>query len=350
MAAQLHYNNIYTKTIHMKINGHLIIPVLDDEKYMWALAHVGGIPVIRRMALEEARKGVEQITVLVRKKDEELDRALSGTPAEVVVLAASEGVDDAVRKLGDTGDVTIRGISVHDENGRKQLENKLLAGLVKDTEGVMSRLVNRRISLAVTRRLMNRSVTPNQMTWVSMGIGLLGALFFLPPGQIAQIVGALLFLLHSILDGCDGELARLKFQESRFGGIFDYWSDNIVHVAVFTCIGIGWTQHGGGSYALLSSLLAVGGTVMSAWLVFEHTMRDRKGGGPLYTSVSTENGKSMLVRIVDLLSRRDFIYLVVLLALFGKIHWFLVMTAVGAPIYAIVLLVVIDRDKRRRTT
>jgi len=326
-----------------------MIPILNDEECMWALAHVGGIPVIRRMVLEETRKGIEQITVLVREKDEELDRALSGTPAEVVLLAASEGVDDAVRKLG-AGDVTIRDILVHDEDGRKQLENKLLAGLVKDTEGVMSRLVNRKISLAVTRRLMNHNVTPNQMTWVSMGIGLLGALFFLLPGQIAQIVGALLFLLHSILDGCDGELARLKFQESRFGGIFDYWSDNIVHVAVFTCTGIGWAQHGGGSYALLFSLLAVGGTLMSAWLVFEHTMRGKKGEGPLYTSVSTENGKSMLVRIADLLSRRDFIYLVVLLALFGKIHWFLVMTAVGAPIYAIVLLVVIDRDKRRRTT
>jgi phosphatidylglycerophosphate synthase len=327
-----------------------MIPILNDEECVWALAHVGGIPVIRRMVLEETRKGVEQITVLVRKKDEEVDRALSGTPAEVVVLAASEGVDDAVRKLDDgAGDVTIRDIPVHDEDGRKQLEKELLAGLVKDTEGIMSRLVNRRISLAVTRRLMNRNVTPNQMTWVSMGIGLLGALFFLLPGQGAQVAGSLLFLLHSILDGCDGELARLKFQESRLGGIFDYWSDNIVHVAVFACIGIGWAQHGGGSYVLLFSLLAVGGTLISAWLVFEHTMRGKKDGGPLYTSVSTKNGKSILVRIADMLSRRDFIYLVVILALFGKIHWFLIMTAAGAPVYALVLLMIISKDKRRRT-
>jgi len=333
----------------MNTSEHLIIPVLNDEERTWALAHVGGIPVIRRMILEKTRKGVERITVMVREKDEKVDRALSGTPAEVVILVASEGVDDAARKLGDgAGNVTIRDIPVCDEAGRKQLENRLLAGLVKDTEGIMAKLVNRRVSLAVTRRLMNHNVTPNQMTWVSMGIGLLGALFFLPSNQNAQIVGALLFLMHSILDGCDGELARLKFQESRLGGIFDYWSDNIVHVAVFTCIGIGWAQQGGGSYALLFSLLAVGGTLMSAWLVFEHTMRARKDSGPLYTSVSTENGKSMLVRIADLLSRRDFIYLVVLLALFGKIHWFLIMTAAGAPAYALVLLSIIAKDKRRR--
>jgi len=331
----------------MKPGHHVIIPVISQGERAWALVHVGGIPLIRRMALEETRKGVEQITVLVRGEDEDLKRALAGVPAEIVALAASEGVDDAVRKLGDgTASVSIRNIPVCDEAGRRRLENKLLAALVKSTEGIMSRLVNRRISLAVTRRLMNRNVTPNQMTWVSMGIGLFGALFFLLPGQGAQITGALLFLLHSILDGCDGELARLKFQESRAGGIFDYWSDNIVHVAVFACIGAGWAMHGGELQVWLFSLLAVGGTLTSAWLVFEHTMRARKGTGPLYTSVSGGNGNSMLVRIADMLSRRDFIYLVVLLAMFGKAHWFLVMTAVGAPVYAIVLLLIIRRDKR----
>jgi len=332
----------------VKAEAHILIPVPDAGTRRWALAPVGGVPLLRRMVLEEIRKGVERITVLVPEADKQLDNILSGTRAEVRVLEAAGQVGDIARQLKDE-DVGIHEIPVHDEAGRKQLENRLLAGLIKDTEGVMAKLVNRRISLAVTRRLMNYNVTPNQMTWVSMGIGLLGALFFLLPGQGAQVTGASLFLLHSILDGCDGELARLKFQESRTGGIFDYWSDNIVHVAVFTCIGIGWAQHGGGSYALLFSLLAAGGTLMSAWLVFEHTMRAREESGPLYTSVSTENGKSMQVRIADLLSRRDFVYLVVLLALFGKIRWFLVMTAVGAPIYAIVLLVIISQDKRRRT-
>src|SRR2546426_3192414 len=38
-------------------------------------------------------------------------------------------------------------------------------------------------------------------------------------------------LAHSILDGCDGELARLKFQHSRWGAVLDFWCDNVVHVA-----------------------------------------------------------------------------------------------------------------------
>ena len=53
--------------------------------------------------------------------------------------------------------------------------------------------------------------------------------------------GSLLFLTHSILDGCDGELARLKFQESPAGARLDFWGDNLVHVAVFGCMAVGWS-------------------------------------------------------------------------------------------------------------
>ena len=110
---------------------------------------------------------------------------------------------------------------VSSPDDRRRAEKWLLSGLVKDTEGFMSRHFERKISLAVSRVLSATSVTPNQMTLVSVVIGIAGAFFFLSSRPALQTVGALLFLLHSILDGCDGELARLKFQESRFGGVLD---------------------------------------------------------------------------------------------------------------------------------
>jgi len=224
---------------------HILIPIPDAIARRWVLASVGGgIPLLRRMVLEEERKGEARITVLVREEDEQLKDILYGTVADMKILEATGQVGDMVRKFRDQG-VEVREIPVCDETGRIQLENRLLTGLVKDTEGVMAKLVNRRVSLAVARRLMNRKVTPNQMTLVSMAIGLLGAMFFLLPGQSTQVAGASLFLLHSILDGCDGELARLKFLESRTGGMLDYWTDNIVHVAVFACIGTGGDAWGG---------------------------------------------------------------------------------------------------------
>jgi hypothetical protein len=47
--------------------------------------------------------------------------------------------------------------------------------------------------------------------WRMIVVGVLAAPFFLSASPSWQVAGALLFLLHWILDGCAGELARLKF-------------------------------------------------------------------------------------------------------------------------------------------
>src|SRR5258706_677345 len=119
-------------------------------------------------------------------------------------------------------------------------ERWLLRGLIKDEEGFMSRHVERRISLAITRRLASTGVMPNAMTLVSVGIGVAGASFFLSERPASELAGALLFLLHSILDGCDGELAHLKFLESRWGRGLDLLGAHGVPVAAFPASSVGW--------------------------------------------------------------------------------------------------------------
>src|SRR5262245_38745802 len=223
-------------------------------------------------------------------------------------------------------------------------EWRLLRGLVKDTDGFMARNVERPISLRIARHFASTSITPNQITLLSVGIGLCGALFFLSAHWFWQTIGALLFLAHSILDGCDGELARLRFQESRFGGIIDYWGDNVVHIAVFSCMAIGWSLSMGTSWPLLLGAAAAFGNLGSAWFVYWRMMHTKKESGPLFTSVATVPGQT-LARMLDAASRRDFIYLVLFLALFGKSNWFLVLAAAGAPIFFLLLLLVAVRER-----
>src|SRR4029450_7311972 len=69
-------------------------------------------------------------------------------------------------------------------------ESWLLQSLIKRNEGFMSRRVERRVSLAVTRRLVETSVTPNAITLISVALGLLGALLFLSPSPAFQLAGA----------------------------------------------------------------------------------------------------------------------------------------------------------------
>jgi phosphatidylglycerophosphate synthase len=152
-----------------------------------------------------------------------------------------------------------------------------------------------------------------------------------------------LFLAHSVLDGCDGELARLKFQESRLGGVLDFWSDNVVHIVTFACMGASWSLAIDQAWPLLLGATAVLGNAGSAGLVYWRMMRTKEDAGPLYTSVSTLPDRG-LARLLDALSRRDFIYLVVALALFGKANWFLLLASLGAPTYFFLLVFLAVRE------
>ena len=224
-------------------------------------------------------------------------------------------------------------------------EQRLLRSLVKDTDGFMARHVERPISLQIVRRLASTAVTPNQITIASAAIGLFGAPFFLSEFWLWQTVGALLFLTHSIVDGCDGELARLKFQESRWGGVLDFWGDNVVHIVTFACMAAGWSLSVAALWPLLLGAAAALGNLGSAAFVHWRLMRIKDDSGPLFTSVSTAPG-NRLARLLDAASRRDFIYLVLILALFGKSNWFLLLAALGAPIFFILLVFLAVRERR----
>lgn len=206
-------------------------------------------------------------------------------------------------------------------------ERWLLSSLIKPTEGFMSRHVERRVSLAVTRRLMRTRMTPNAMTLISIAIGLASAPFFLSSAPAFQLVGALLFLTHSILDGCDGELARLKFMESPIGAVLDFWGDNLVHVAVFGALAVGWSRQVGAAWPLGVGAVAIAATVATASLLAHR-----------FTAPATAEHRTLGARLADTLAHRDFIYVILVLAAFGRAAWFLAVMAVGAPLFLLALL------------
>lgn len=228
-------------------------------------------------------------------------------------------------------------VEVEGEDDRERAEEILLRDLIKDNEGFMSRHFERKISLFVTRRIVDSGITPNGMSLISIGVGLLGAPFFLSVRPTKQVTGSLLFLAHSILDGCDGELARLTFQESKGGGELDFWGDNLVHSAIFSAISIGWARTIDRRWPLLLGAVATLGGLVSAGVVYVSTMRNKNTDGPLFRNI-VEKPDTRMEKAMDALARRDFIYLLLLLSLRGRAHWFLVAAALGAPLYALALL------------
>jgi phosphatidylglycerophosphate synthase len=117
-------------------------------------------------------------------------------------------------------------------------EQKLDQWLVKPTDGIFARM-NRRISIPISRQLIKLPITPNIVSLLTLGVGVAAALFFACGGYWPMLVGALLSVWASILDGCDGEVARLKLLESDFGCWLETICDYLYYLFIFVGMTIG---------------------------------------------------------------------------------------------------------------
>ena len=209
-----------------------------------------------------------------------------------------------------------------------------------ESDGPLAHYVDRRVSLRISRWLVRHTqLRPNHITVIGTSVGLLAAALLSLGTYWGGVAGTLLFLCATIIDGCDGEVARLKFQESSFGQKFDVITDNVVHVAIFIGLAVGlYHQSPDGHYLLLMGILLGGFTCTSVVTYFFLVRRPgfaSSGGPPV-----TWRGKvrQRLLRGFEALMNRDFAYLLVVLAVMDRLHWFLWGTAFGTYLFAILLV------------
>ena len=220
-------------------------------------------------------------------------------------------------------------------------EAKLVAALPFQTEerdGFLARHLDRRISRFISKRLAHTSLTPNQITLAGVTIGLIGALLLSRPGYWPQLIGSLLFLSFAVIDGVDGEVSRLRLQDSQFGYYLDMITDNIVNVAIFSGIAFGLYHDAGDGIYLKLLLFLIGGFGLCAISVYYNILR---------RSQDELKQSPKIIRFMTLLTNSDFAYLVVACALFRRLHWFLIATTVGTYLFAGTLWAMNLREKRR---
>ncbi len=175
-------------------------------------------------------------------------------------------------------------IDVDDEKTYKLAENKLLATLKKTSDGPVSRYLNRPISTRITRYLLRTDITPNHVSFFSFILAMLGAFLFFSGGYINLVIGGILAQLASIIDGCDGEIARLKFQVTEFGGWFDAVLDR--YADAFLLFGLTYYVYftDRNFLVLFIGFLAIIGTFMNSYTAdkYDGLMKRKLGQGKYY--------------------------------------------------------------------
>ena len=97
-----------------------------------------------------------------------------------------------------------------------EAEQTIRRASYKDTDARVARF-NRRISLPISIALIPTPFTANQLSVILVAIGMYTAWLFSIGHYWTGVLGGFLSLAASVLDGCDGEIARLKYQESALG-------------------------------------------------------------------------------------------------------------------------------------
>jgi phosphatidylglycerophosphate synthase len=226
---------------------------------------------------------------------------------------------------------------VNTPEDRLSAERKLDRWLVKPTDGIYARL-NRRISIPISRQLIKFPITPNMVSIFTLGVGVASAGFFAYGGYWSTLLGAFLCLFASILDGSDGEVARLKLQESDFG----CWLETICDYAFYFFLLVGmtigqWRSSGTRTYLAYGGLLLFG--ALASFLALGWERRRLASGRPeqllkiwqTHAESRPSNPFLYFGRRLEFIVRRCFFpYALLVFALFNLMNVAFILSVIGA--------------------
>ncbi len=161
-------------------------------------------------------------------------------PSAVGTLALSRGARDVMPadRVHPATQPCGPAIRVTDEPSRRFAEDAVFAVLLRADLGLVARTLNKPISFFITRHILCRlPVTPNQVTLCGAAIGLGGCALVATGRHSLVVAGLLLLHFQSILDGCDGELARVRFQATTAGGWLDTVADDLLNLTATLAMG-----------------------------------------------------------------------------------------------------------------
>jgi CDP-L-myo-inositol myo-inositolphosphotransferase len=271
----------------------VMIDHLFDPQIGWALANDPPAPGEMCLAVDRDKDAIFDLNDITRVKIDngritEIEKNLDDWDAgdTGVMLCTSglfEGLEsaaamnkhrlsDGLRELARKGrartlDVTgMLWLDVDTPQALREAERQLMRDQGRKTrDGPVSRNLNRPVSQWLSRYLVRTTVTPNQISLISWLLSCVAAGLMALSGYPALAAGGVLAQLASILDGCDGEIARLKRAQSEFGGWLDAVLDRYADAVLL--FGLMWHEFAatGTSLSVMLGFAAIVGSFLISY-------------------------------------------------------------------------------------
>jgi len=238
-------------------------PLLLFRDARAAARPIAGVAAAARAAAVLAEDGAREIWIA-------LERGGQLSPATLADLARA-CPDVAFRYGGGEGMPAIRGEEIIPAGSHAAAARQVLRDTAKDSDGVVSKYLNRPISRAISAVLLQvPGFRPVHATIGTALIALVMAYALLLGGRPGLIWGGILFHAASVFDGVDGEVARATYRSSARGALLDTIVDMMTNFLFYVGLTVSLTRIYGPGQAMVGGwAVAAGltGMVILGWLV-----------------------------------------------------------------------------------
>jgi phosphatidylglycerophosphate synthase len=324
------------------------------------MRRIGGVPLVLRLVLDAQRAGATSLAidgatpnidqlladarVTLRRLSEVPDDSLVvEVPAHALVHRQSfvdwpQALTEPVRNAGlevlslpKDAPFWFAPILVVDAASTQRAERALFRSLRKREDGWTARWLNRYISLAISRYLARTRLHPNQLSIAILLVGLFGSYLASLGTYATMVLGAFLFQMQSVLDGCDGELSRVTYRGSYLGEWLDTIGDDITNYSFFVGAAIGLFRSTGSTLYLVAGGIMLGCGLLGSGLEYRYLLSIHSGDllkYPLSQATTSQSGRFGF--IAPLFKRDTFVLLTLAAALLDVLGAALVVFAVAA--------------------
>jgi phosphatidylglycerophosphate synthase len=314
-----------------------------------------GLTLLERAILSLRKEGYERIVVTgdagsLTAEAVDLRPRVVGKLPEFIDAADGDKLrtveDEAEGDLLRLREEVVLDADTRSPEGYREAERRLLQSVRKETDGFIARTLNRPVSLRLSRVFIRLGLTPNQISVGNLLVGLAGAWLAAGGGYAGIALGALLFQLSSIVDGSDGEVAKLTFTASERGSWIDTICDELTCFAFFIALPVGVYRTTGDTVyiALLVTTLVSAGALFA--LMIRYVSGTKAHGSMVqilddFRESARQPGLfgrvNGAISALDFVVRRDFfafaIMVLCLLGLAGTAVWLVGVLAVAAVLY-----------------